>query len=164
MVLAERCLYIRQLYRVSRVIYIYIYIYKTEAFEASTIFHISTALKNNNKTKNNKTKNKNKIVINPFPTRLCLFFPRFPFHEYSAITFLPAPPQSHPRQANQTHDNSTPNPSSLPFPILYLSLSTARPNRHLLQTTDLPQTSSDHRFCGFPIVFNQVFLWLSYCL
>ena len=48
----------------------------------------------------------------------------------------------------------TPNPSGLPFPILCLSLSTARPNRHLLQTTDLPQTSSDHRFRGFPIVFN----------
>ena len=39
-------------------LYIYIYIYKTEAFETSTNFHVSTMLKKIIKQKNKKTKPK----------------------------------------------------------------------------------------------------------
>ena len=49
---------------------LYIYIYITEAFEAPTIFHISTILKNNN--------NNNKTFLKPepnsLPSTIILFF------------------------------------------------------------------------------------------
>ena len=49
---------------------IYIYIYKTKSFETSTIFHVSTVLKKNNKTKKNKTKTKEKKRHKPDTTQL----------------------------------------------------------------------------------------------
>ena len=53
---------------------IYIYIYKTEAFEASTIFHVSKILKNNNKIKPKpkQKKKSHKFVI--FKSDLFLFY------------------------------------------------------------------------------------------
>ena len=39
-------MHINYLSQIKKKYYLYIYIYKTEAFEAPTIFHVSTVLKN----------------------------------------------------------------------------------------------------------------------
>ena len=129
---------------------IYIYIYNRNFWNSHNFLRQHGIKRKIIKPKPQKKKKK---VINPFPTRLCLFFSRFPFHEYSTITFLPAPPlpalpQSNPRQANQTHDNSTPNPSNLPFLILCLSLLHGK-----------TQQTSDHQFTTN--FFRPSISWLS---
>ena len=73
--------------------YLYIYIYKTETFETLTTFHINIIL---------KKKQKKKTFLKPDSA--------FTLHDtvHPLPTFhLPTPPQSDPRQANQTHGKPT---------------------------------------------------------
>ena len=75
----------------SYYIYIYIYIYITETFETLTIFHINIILK---KKKNTFLKPDSAFTLHDT------------VHPLRAFR-LPAPPQSDPRQANQTHGKPT---------------------------------------------------------
>ena len=67
-----------------------IYTYKIETFEAPTIFHISTILKNNNNNNNNKTFLKPELNSLPSTTILFFFFILgfIPFLSFAVLSSL----------------------------------------------------------------------------